>query len=142
MANDKRGRPPKPEGERVDDYPKISIPIRPQVRALLDALVSVFERTAYKVIEEALLAFRATQTPRVQAHIDAKIKGAGGTTKGIDYIPINVPKRYHAAVNAFLELLENPRGDIQINSREYFLKFLRVTVAEESEQKKEGNGKE
>lgn len=139
MRNDKRGRPPIPEGERVQDFPKISLPMRPPVRALLDAFVQVFNRTAYRVVEDALLRLRESQPPNIRTHIDTLLKESGSGVPELDSVPVNIPKRYRAAVDAFLQVLEHPRSSLEGHTRDYFLKVLRVEL---DEAKKEGNGHE
>ena len=53
------GRPPegsgkKGEPERIRDYPKLLVTIRPAVRGRLKAMASVENRPAWQVVEDAL----------------------------------------------------------------------------------------
>ncbi len=72
------GRPPeglgkKGEPERIRDYPKLLITIRPVVRARLKAIASVEDRSSWQIVEDALaLYFEQLPTERrrsVQAAI-------------------------------------------------------------------------
>ena len=53
------GRPPegsgkKGEPERIRDYPKLLVTIRPAVRTKLRAIASVEDRPAWQIVEDAL----------------------------------------------------------------------------------------
>jgi hypothetical protein len=56
------GRPPegsgkKGEPERIRDYPKLLVTIRPAVRSRLKAIASVEGRPAWQVVEDALSTY-------------------------------------------------------------------------------------
>jgi predicted NAD/FAD-binding protein len=56
------GRPPegsgkKGEPERIRDYPKLLVTIRPAVRSKLKAMASVEKRPAWQIVEDALARY-------------------------------------------------------------------------------------
>ncbi len=56
------GRPPegsgkKGEPERIRDYPKLLVTIRPAVRSRLKAMAAVEERPAWQIVEDALALY-------------------------------------------------------------------------------------
>jgi hypothetical protein len=56
------GRPPegsgkKGEPERIRDYPKLLVTIRPAVRSRLKAMASVESRPAWQIVEDALAMY-------------------------------------------------------------------------------------
>jgi hypothetical protein len=116
------GRPPLPQGERVKDLLKIMFPIRPETRRLLDTLVTVLGSTAYKVIEVALLKFHAGLASGARKRVDAALKGTklpGARTASID-----VAAEHEQTVRAFIDLLDHPKGEVQVALADYMLKTL------------------
>lgn len=56
------GRPPegsgkKGEPERIRDYPKLLVTIRPTVRTRLKAIAAVEDRPAWQIVEDALALY-------------------------------------------------------------------------------------
>jgi hypothetical protein len=75
------GRPPegsgkKGEPERIRDYPKLLVTIRPTVRAKLKAMAAIEGRPAWQIVEDALTLYcdklPALQRRAVQAVVRAK----------------------------------------------------------------------
>jgi hypothetical protein len=57
------GRPPSSVGEggkpeKSSDYPKLVISIRPNTKAVLDAIMALEKRSGWKVVETAILDYR------------------------------------------------------------------------------------
>ena len=66
------GRPPEGSGkrgepERIRDYPKLLVTIRPTVRNKLKAMASVESRPAWQIVEDAL-AMYFEQLPAAKRH--------------------------------------------------------------------------
>jgi hypothetical protein len=118
------GRPRLPHGERVQDLPKITLPIRPEMRSLLDALAAVLGSTPYKVIDEALVKLCAGLGPQTRKRVDAALKGK--MPSAARTVSIAVSAEHKRAATAFVELLQHPNGEIQEALADLMVKSLRV----------------
>ncbi len=61
-ASKRMGRPPegsgkKGEPDRIRDYPKLLVTIRPAVRSQLKAMAAVEQRPAWQIVEDALSVY-------------------------------------------------------------------------------------
>ena len=118
------GRPRLPNGERVQDLPKITLPIRPEIRSLLDALSTVLGSTPYKVIDEALANHRACLPPHTRKRVDALLRGT--RLSAARTVSINVSPQHKQTALAFVELLQHPKGEIQEALADLMVKSLKV----------------
>jgi hypothetical protein len=118
------GRPPLPEGKRVDDLPKISVQMRPEIRKVLDAIVTVLQSAAYKVIENGLLSLCAGMTPETRERVEAELKGTKLPEPTI--VSMDVPAERVESVRAFLDLLEHPKSEMQEALARFIVKSLKI----------------
>ncbi len=73
------GRPPeglgkKGEPERIRDYPKLLVTIRPAVHARLKAIASVEERPAWQVVEDALALYFDQLPPENRRAVESEVR--------------------------------------------------------------------
>ena len=73
------GRPPeglgkKGEPERIRDYPKLLVTIRPGVRQQLKAIAAIENRPAWQVVEDALARYYDTLAPDARKSVLAHIR--------------------------------------------------------------------
>ena len=73
------GRPPegsgkKGEPERIRDYPKLLVTIRPTVRAKLRAIASAENRPAWQIVEDALAVYFDQLPPDGRRAVQAAIR--------------------------------------------------------------------
>jgi hypothetical protein len=120
------GRPRLPHGERVIDLPKITLPIRPEIRSLLDALATVLGSTPYKVIDEALVQLCAGLAPHIRKRVDAGLKGTRLPAASTVSIDVSVEHKHTA--RAFVELLQHPKGESQDALADLMVKSLKVRI--------------
>ena len=64
----------KGEPERIRDYPKTLVTIRPTVLARLKAIAVVENRAAWQVVEDALAAYFEQMPPEVRRAVRAAIR--------------------------------------------------------------------
>ena len=70
----KRGRPPaavddKGVPEKTSEFPKLTISMRPKTKAMLDAIMALEKRSAWMVVEDALLEYRDRMRPADKAAV-------------------------------------------------------------------------
>jgi hypothetical protein len=127
MENTRRGgRPPLPTGERVADLPKLTLPMRPEVRQLLAALSRILNRTVWKLIEDSILRFYAGQAIHIRAQVESDMRGA--QVPPGDSSLVEIPTPYVDAVKEFVRLLANPKSEMETYTRDYITKFLNVSI--------------
>ncbi|HYW46953.1 MAG TPA: hypothetical protein VE959_29070 [Bryobacteraceae bacterium] len=73
------GRPPegsgkKGEPERIRDYPKLLVTIRPTVRSRLKAMASVESRPAWQVVEDAIALYFDHLPPEHRRSVQAAMR--------------------------------------------------------------------
>ena len=78
-TNKRMGRPPegsgkKGEPERIRDYPKLLVTIRPAVRTRLKAMASLESRPAWQIVEEALALYFDHLPPERRRSIQAAMR--------------------------------------------------------------------
>ncbi len=78
------GRPPegsgrKGEPERIRDYPKLLITIRPAVRTKLKALASVEGRPAWQIVEDAIATYSDRLSPENSRAVQSAIRRTAAT---------------------------------------------------------------
>jgi hypothetical protein len=79
MKPEQRRRPGRPPGglgkhgepEKIRDYPKLLITMRPSVKARLKAIAEHEERPAWKVVEDAIAHYAAQLPPKDHRVVDA-----------------------------------------------------------------------
>lgn len=82
MTDTKRmGRPPegsgkKGEPERIRDYPKLLITIRPATKARLKAIAEYENRSEWRVVEDSIASYFANMTPSDRRIVEASVKKA------------------------------------------------------------------
>lgn len=70
----KLGRPPaavneKGMPEKTSEFPKLTVSIRPRTKAMLDAIMALEKRSAWMVVEDALLQYRDKMRPADRAAV-------------------------------------------------------------------------
>jgi len=78
-ANKRMGRPPegsgkKGEPERIRDYPKLLVTIRPTVRSKLKAMASIESRPAWQVVEDAIALYFDQLPPEHRRSVQAAMR--------------------------------------------------------------------
>jgi hypothetical protein len=80
-GNKRMGRPPeglgeKGEPERIRDYPKLLVTIRPAVRARLKAIAASEDRPAWQVVEDAIDLYFQRLPPDRRRSVHASMRRA------------------------------------------------------------------
>jgi hypothetical protein len=86
MADDtakRMGRPPeglgkKGEPERIRDYPKLLVTIRPAVRSRLKAMASAESRPAWQIVEDALAMYFQNLPPEHRRSVQREMGRESG----------------------------------------------------------------
>ena len=73
------GRPPeglgkKGEPERIRDYPKLLVTIRPAVRSRLRAMASVENRPAWQIVEDSLAMYFDQLSPERRRAVQTAVR--------------------------------------------------------------------
>lgn len=73
------GRPPeglgkKGEPERIRDYPKLLVTIRPAVRSRLRAMASVENRPAWQIVEDSLATYFDQLSPERRRAVQTAVR--------------------------------------------------------------------
>jgi len=73
------GRPPAGKGaegepERIRDYPKLALTIRPTTKAKLDAVAVIESRPAWKVVEDGIDAYIGNLAPEDRKAVQAVVE--------------------------------------------------------------------
>lgn len=80
------GRPPQGSStldgqERIRDYPKLAITVRPGTRARLNAAAAVEQRSAWKIVDDAINAYVERMPSSERKMVDAIAKRAADNSK-------------------------------------------------------------
>jgi hypothetical protein len=72
------GRPPAgADGERVSDYPKLAVTVRPATRTRLNAVAAVENRPAWQIVDDAVNQYADRMPAADRRIVDALAKRTG-----------------------------------------------------------------
>jgi hypothetical protein len=109
-------------------------PLRPSTRRLLDALARIFERPAWRIFEDALMHFRDSLKPATRMLLERELKGLH-LAPPREMVRIEVPAPHVETVQRLLQLIDDPKDQFEINTRNFILTTLEI---EEEEDSREG----
>ena len=80
-ATQRMGRPPSGAGkhgepEKIRDYPRLSLTARPSVKAKLQAVATLQQRPAWKVVEDSIELYIDHMAPKDRRMVEAIAKRA------------------------------------------------------------------
>ena len=83
------GRPPagsgkKGEPDRIKDYPRLSLTVRPAVKAKLDVVAALERRPTWKVVEDGIELYIAQMNPTHRRAVEAVGQATATSTASAD----------------------------------------------------------